>query len=319
MALDMPERKKTSLAERGTKLLALQLRLLSVLQCLAGAGYITVAVFLQFPPGDPLTLGLWVIGCLAIVTSVFGLIGGCCRFRCCLGVYVVLAVLATLSQTGLLLYLFIAPGDAEETIASYQRARDGINDNLHEIINIGRWVLLGLLCAQVLAIGLASCLRCCSKGRSYEEFQEEEEAEYDARRAAAAEQLDALKAKLGLTAATQGGEGGAPGRSKRVISLTAVSGSAAERQLREQQRQYTMRSSLFDRSEAAEAVEHSRLEADLEAGTISTRVSAADLADVPVDNPFGAAAQPSPSAWPSASTPSPQRKFKPSWSRAGKQ
>lgn len=145
------------------------------------------------------------------------------------------------------------------------------SDNLHEIINIGRWVLLGLLCAQVLAIGLASCLRCCSKGRSYEEFQEEEEAEYDARRAAAAEQLDALKAKLGLTAATQGGEGGAPGRSKRVISLTAVSGSAAERQLREQQRQRTMRSSLFDRSEAAEAVEHSRLEADLEAGTISTR------------------------------------------------
>lgn len=56
MALDMPERRKTSLAERGTKLLAVQLRLLSVLQCLAGAGYITVAVFLQFPPGDPLTL-----------------------------------------------------------------------------------------------------------------------------------------------------------------------------------------------------------------------------------------------------------------------
>lgn len=66
------------------------------------------------------------IGCLAIVTSVFGLVGGCCRFRCCLGVYVVLAVLATLSQAGLLLYLFIAPGDAEETIASYQRTRDGI-------------------------------------------------------------------------------------------------------------------------------------------------------------------------------------------------
>lgn len=56
MAPGIQERKKTSLAERGTKLLAIQLRLLSVLQCLAGAGYITVAIFLQFPPGDPLTL-----------------------------------------------------------------------------------------------------------------------------------------------------------------------------------------------------------------------------------------------------------------------
>lgn len=141
-------------------------------------------------------------------------------------------------------------------------------DNLHEIIIIGRWVLLGLLCAQVVAIALASCLRCCSKGRSYEEFQEEEEAEYDARRAAAAEQLDALKAKLGLAAVQ---EGGAPGGSKRVISLTAVSGLAAERQHQEQQQQRAMRSSLFARSEAAEPTEDGKLEADMEAGKIGTR------------------------------------------------
>lgn len=56
MAPDVPELKKASLAERGTRLLAVQLRVMSVLQFLAGAGYITVAVFLQFPPGDPLTL-----------------------------------------------------------------------------------------------------------------------------------------------------------------------------------------------------------------------------------------------------------------------
>lgn len=65
---------------------------------------------------------MWAIGCLAVVAAVFGLFGGC-RFRCCLGVYVVLAVLATLAQAGLVLYLFIAPADAEEQIASYQRAQ----------------------------------------------------------------------------------------------------------------------------------------------------------------------------------------------------
>lgn len=74
----------------------------------------------------PLVLcrALWAIGCLAIVTSVFGLFGGC-RFRCCLGVYVVLATLATLAQAGFVLYLFIDPKDAEEKIANYQRTRQG--------------------------------------------------------------------------------------------------------------------------------------------------------------------------------------------------
>lgn len=45
--------------------------------------------------------------------------------RCCLGVYTVLAVLATLAQAGFLLYLFIAPDEAEEQIANYQRTKEG--------------------------------------------------------------------------------------------------------------------------------------------------------------------------------------------------
>ena len=52
----MPGRRGGGLVERGSRFLALQLRLMSVLQLLAGVGYIVRAVFLQFPPGDPLTL-----------------------------------------------------------------------------------------------------------------------------------------------------------------------------------------------------------------------------------------------------------------------
>ncbi len=70
------------------------------------------------------------------------------------------------------------------------------SDNLHEIIIIGRWVLLGLLGAQVLAIAVASLLRCCTRSRSYEEFQEEEQQQYELRTAAANEQLEQLKSKL---------------------------------------------------------------------------------------------------------------------------
>lgn len=59
MSSDAPPGKKrgsSSLVQRGSRFLALQLRIMSVLQLLAGGGYIGVAVMLQFPPGDPLTL-----------------------------------------------------------------------------------------------------------------------------------------------------------------------------------------------------------------------------------------------------------------------
>lgn len=69
--------------------------------------------------------GLWAIGVLAILTSVLGLVVGCCRVRCCLSVYITLAVLATVAQAGFVLYLFIDPSHAEEQVAGYQRASTG--------------------------------------------------------------------------------------------------------------------------------------------------------------------------------------------------
>jgi hypothetical protein len=68
--------------------------------------------------------GLWAIGCLAIVTAVCGCFGGC-RVRCCLGIYVVLAVLALAGQLGFVLYLFIAPDNAEKQLSDYQQTKSG--------------------------------------------------------------------------------------------------------------------------------------------------------------------------------------------------
>ncbi len=76
-------------------------------------------------PCPSLRRGLWAIGCLTILTSVFGLGGACCRWGCCLGVYLVLSVLATLAQAAFVLYLFIDPAHAENEVAKYQRTRDG--------------------------------------------------------------------------------------------------------------------------------------------------------------------------------------------------
>lgn len=52
-----------------------------------------------------------VIGVLAVVTSVFGLIVSCTS-ACCLTVYLTLGTCVTLAQAGFSLYLFIAPQDA---------------------------------------------------------------------------------------------------------------------------------------------------------------------------------------------------------------
>lgn len=312
----------------------------------------------SLPPPTPLPRaaaacrGLWAIGVLAIITSIFGLGGGCCRARCCLGVYTVLAVLATLAQAGFVLYLFIDPAHAEQEVAKYQRARDGVKcvarwesacacacmdgglgvggpnslccplptncrDNLHDIIIYGRWGLLGLLGAQVLAIGVAALLRCCGRHRSYEEFQEEEEDAYEARRVAAAVQLDQLKSKLGMSA--EDGNG-----SKRVISesaglgevmpdrfhltagrvarphtvrnltacsfsplptvadLTAVSGSAADRMRathQYQQQQYQQQTSMRSVlfQRSGSEVDDAKLESEMEAGKISSRWEAGPL------------------------------------------
>lgn len=77
------------------------------------------------PLSRPNCSGLWAIGVLAVLTSLFGLVVGCCRVRCCLSVYITLAVLATAAQAGFVLYLFIDPAHAEEQVASYQRASTG--------------------------------------------------------------------------------------------------------------------------------------------------------------------------------------------------
>ncbi|PRW59708.1 tobamovirus multiplication 2A-like [Chlorella sorokiniana] len=309
--MSLPADKPRGLAERGASCLAWNLRLFSVLQLAAGIGYVVLAVFLQFPPGDPLTLGLWAIGCLAILTAIFGLAGGCCRWGCCLGVYLVLSVLATLAQAGFVLFLFIDPARAEREVAKYQRTRNGaIKDNLHDIIIYGRWGLLGLLAAQVLAIAVAAVLRCCSRHRQYEEFQEEEEAEYEARRAAAANQLDSLKSKLGLAAAVADSPTAAAAGSKRVINISAVSGSAAERMQQQASAAASMRSVLFERSNTAE---DGKLEVEMEAGKIGSRV---------VTDEEQQQSTSTGTAWRQSGTPShqqqQQRPFKPSWSKQGK-
>ena len=54
-----------------------------------------------------------------------GFVAGC-RVRCCLPIYATLALLATLGQTGFVLYLFISPAQAVEKLSAYQSVNGNI-------------------------------------------------------------------------------------------------------------------------------------------------------------------------------------------------
>eukprot|EP00887_Chlorella_sp_A99_P006285 scaffold3.g6285.t1 len=278
---------------RASLVLGWQLRALSALQLVAGAGYIAFACVLQWPPGDLVTAGLWIIGALAIVCSVTGFVAGC-RVRCCLPVYVTLAVLATLAQTAVVLYLLIAPDQAVTKLSEYQGMQDKLKHNLDNLVNIGRWVLLGLLAAQVLAIALAIVMKCCTRSESYLAFEEAEE--YERQRAEAEAQMEKLRSKVLL---------GEPAEQamdkKRVISLTAVSGSTAAAQQR------AARAALFGNSEDAKLEE-------AEGGRISSRTGREPSGPLSAR----AASQPPPSAWPSAERSPQPRSFRATWFKAGK-
>lgn len=102
--------------KRGQRFFSVNLRILSVLQLLTGVGFIGFACYLSTPPDDSLTLGLVVIGALAVATAVFGIIQSCSK-GCCLTVYLTLGVMVTLAQAGLVLYLFIAPQHAIDKLS----------------------------------------------------------------------------------------------------------------------------------------------------------------------------------------------------------
>lgn len=55
-----------------------------------------------------------------MVTAIVGFIGSA-RLRCCLGIYSILGVLATMGQMGIMLYLMIAPEKAVQKLETFQR------------------------------------------------------------------------------------------------------------------------------------------------------------------------------------------------------
>jgi hypothetical protein len=208
-------REPKTFSQSSSSFLALQLRLFSFIQLGSGVAFIAIACVLIWPPTG-LAAVLWAIGALAIIAGIIGFIAAHEKsIACCLSPYITLTGLVLAAKTGLLLYLFIAPGKAEDSVVqAYNKSH--ANDpsppppplsKIHSGIYIGRWVLLGLFALQLVAILSALLLRCCAKramkqqNEKYQPFVEDLESCYNARTAEANAKLAQMKAEM-VTAQT---------------------------------------------------------------------------------------------------------------------
>ncbi|KFM25341.1 hypothetical protein F751_0879 [Auxenochlorella protothecoides] len=194
------------LSRKTWKRIAVSLRLLAVLQILSGVSMIVLAIVLQWPPGDALTLGLWIIGGFTIVAAVFGFIGSA-RVRCCLGLHAVLSVIAGLGHLGLVIYLFVDPAGAVQKLQDYAIDKGHApRSSLEKAVSIGRWVLLGLLSLQAIAVIFALVVRRVLRRRAYEEFKDVEAPSQQDRRAQREADMQDLREKIATVAAANRAE-----------------------------------------------------------------------------------------------------------------
>lgn len=223
-------RETKTLSAASSSCLAVQLRLFAFIQLAAGAAFIATAFILLFPPwGSGLVVSMLGIGILAIVAALMGFIAASpARIACCLSPYITLVGLTVVAQAALLLYLFIAPGKAEDAVIASWTAQspEGAvppEDKVHGAIYTGRWVMLGLVGAQLGAVLTALLLRCCAgrKKGGYDRYEDEQGA-YQAR----AREAEARAAKL--SAAVAAGAVDLPGLKNKGLALGDVEMGLAE-------------------------------------------------------------------------------------------
>jgi hypothetical protein len=170
------------------------------------------------------------VGILTIVAALLGFVAASpTRIACCLSPYITLLGLTVIMQAGILLYLFIAPGKAVDAVVAAwtSQSPEGAppTDKVHDVIYIGRWVMLGLVCTQGGAVLTALILRCCAgrkkkKGGGYDRYEDDEEA-YQAR----IRDAEARAAKLSAAALATGE---LPGLKKKGGALGDVEMGMAE-------------------------------------------------------------------------------------------
>jgi hypothetical protein len=195
-------------SKRSGKALAANLRVFCALQFLGGLAYIVFSCVIIFPPENSvLCICLWIVGTVTILASTIGFIAASPRrIRCCLAPYLTLSGLVIATQTGVVLYLFLAPDKAiRSVIDAWTEARPTDTpptSKIHDAVYVSRWVLLAFIVLQILAVGAALLLRCWARRppRGWQAFSGNADgasaaaiAEYDTRVVATEAKLAQLK------------------------------------------------------------------------------------------------------------------------------
>ena len=259
---------------------------------------------------------MWAIGILALLAAILGFIAGSPnRISCCLSPYLTLTGLVMVGQAGLMMYLFIAPNKAVHSLTATWEANHPEKpapDKIKNGVYVGRWVLLGLLGIQLIAVMVALILRCCARRiDQWEPF--EEDASYQSRTDSTNAKLEKLKAEVAAS-------GEMPALKKKGIALTEIPRAGSGEKIKTYKPTASFNGANTGTAQQAKQAAKVAAEGDLEAGTMrpfknfppTTKRSGSLLADPAHPSARSSSSAASPSV--TASTGPPTRPaFEPSW------
>lgn len=117
------------------------------------------------------------MGIAALLVAFIGLTTSCAQYTtCCLNPYIVLLGVLTIVQIGAVLFLFVDPQKAIDSALhswnSSHQSTPAPTEKVHDAVHIGRWVLLGCIVVQMLAIIMTLLLKFMyqKKADKYERF-----------------------------------------------------------------------------------------------------------------------------------------------------
>lgn len=255
---------------------------------------------------------MWAIGILALLAAMLGFIAGSPnRISCCLSPYLTLTGLVIVGQLGLMLFLFIAPERAVRSLSVTWEASHPSKpppDKIKNGVYVGRWVLLGMLCTQLLAVFIALILRCCARRSDrWEPF--EEDTAYHARQATTNAKLDKLRAEVTAS-------GNLPPLKKKGVALVEIPHGGSGDMIGPYRPPAA--SAVGSNAQQAKQAARGAAEGDLEAGTMRPFRNFPEIAspgNSPQGKPLLSSARSSPSANAASPAPPTRPAFEPSWAK----
>mmetsp|Transcript_40106 Transcript_40106/g.113600 ORF Transcript_40106/g.113600 Transcript_40106/m.113600 type:complete len:205 (-) Transcript_40106:191-805(-) len=134
------------------------LRIFILLGMLSGVGLAVLALVIGFPPKTLPTWSMIVLGVLTAIAGITGFIGSYMEGRFCVVTYFAIGIISFLLQVVVLVGLLFFP---EATLKAFANNDPEEIAEIEPHLNVGKWVLLGLVAMQLVSIIMALVVRFC--------------------------------------------------------------------------------------------------------------------------------------------------------------